>query len=243
MNIKITQSPPNIINLVEYNSEYLDIIIEKNQHLSCMLDQVQDWGPYSQNGVRNITITFHVQQNAVLDLALLITDAQHTKIDLNIILEGEHAQAQVRGLYVLSDSQKVTIITRQEHRVPSTKSDLNIKGLLNDASASFYQGTIFVHQAAKQTVAVQENKNMLLSRCAQAQSIPSLEVLTNDVSCKHGSAVGYFDEQALFYLVSRGLNSDHAKQVLLRGFCAEIIDTFPPDFVSSILKRIEEKML
>lgn len=232
MHIKITQPSPSIINLIEYNCQQLDIAIEKNVQFSCMLNQVQE----------NMAITFHVKEHAILNLALLVMNAQNIKIDLTILLDGEYAQAHLRGLYILNACQHVAITTRQEHGALHTSSDLKIKGLLHDSSTSLYQGTIYIHQGAKHSTAIQENKNILLSKYAHAQSVPSLEVLTNDVSCKHGSAVGYFDEQELFYMQTRGLDSENAKKLLLRGFCAEIIDAFSPELVLDILKYIEEKI-
>jgi len=228
MPIEISESTQVLVNLADYNQKDLVITLQPGVHFLCVYDATDD-----------ANITFHLEKDAVLHFVLLITGGTHTKIDLKIFLEGQHAQANVRGLYALQGTQQATVTTVQHHKAPSTKSDLVIKGLLAGSAKSWYQGTILVDQSAKYTNALQENKNMLLTPFAQAHSMPSLEVLTHDVVCKHGSAVGYLDEQLFFYAQSRGLAQEDAQQLLIRGFFAQIVATLPRDMVFTIYKKLD----
>ena len=232
MDVIISQSTKIPVNLSSYGAQSLSITIQAGVHFSCI---------YDRSDYERMSIVFHVQQNAVLHCVLLITQELLTHLTLSLNLEGDYAQATVRGLYALSGSQKLSIITSQHHKARSTMSNLIIKGMLNQSAVAHYQGMILVDQVAKYTNAVQENKNILLSRTAYAQSIPSLEVLTNDVACKHGSAVGYLDEQSLFYTQARGLDAHTARQLLLQGFFAEIIDAIDASMVSDIYEIIKKQ--
>lgn len=188
-----------------------------------------------------ITLTFMLKQHAQAHI-YFICIGMSADIEINLILDGEHAQVHMHGLYVLRDTQKIKIITRQEHKAKATTSSLIVHGLLNDAAQAFYHGTIAIEAHAPKSKAVQENKNILLSSLAQAISMPSLEVLTNDVNCKHGSAVGKFDAQQLFYIQSRGLSADQAQRLMIEGFFAQIVASLNNAVVSDIYKRIAQQL-
>jgi len=232
MDIVISSSCSKPINLSDYAASSLSITLQPGVHFSCI---------YDQSNYEHFQVAFNLHRDAVLHCVLLITGGQHTNIHLAISLDGQYAQATVRGLYALSGSQSLAITTSQHHKAPHTTSDLIIKGMLNQHAIAHYQGKILVDQNAKYTNAVQENKNILLSRTAHAQSIPSLEVLTNDVQCKHGSAVGYLDELSLFYVQSRALDAKTARQLLLHGFFAHIIDAVDPSMISDIYEIIKKQ--
>jgi Fe-S cluster assembly protein SufD len=102
----------------------------------------------------------------------------------------------------------------------------------------YYGGTIYVAPHAHTTQARQSNKNMLLDSRARATSVPSLEVLTKQVQCAHGSAVGNLDQDALWYMLSRGVALQDARRMLLEGFVAEIIDPVPADVLEQIKKTV-----
>ncbi|MDR3550421.1 MAG: SufD family Fe-S cluster assembly protein [Candidatus Babeliales bacterium] len=232
--ILIASSSSTRINLSEYAASSLAITVQAGVHYRCI---------YDKSNFQNFDIVFHLQRDAILDCVLLITEGELLNINLAISLEGEYAQANVRGLYALSGSQQLAITTSQHHKAPHATSNLIIKGMLNDHAKADYRGNILVDQVAKYTNAVQENKNILLSRTAHAQSIPCLEVLTNDVQCKHGSAVGYLDEQSLFYVQSRALDAQTARQLLLHGFFIEIIDALDASMISDIYEIIKKKSM
>jgi Fe-S cluster assembly protein SufD len=107
---------------------------------------------------------------------------------------------------------------------PNTTSDFAFKGALRDESRAVWRGMIRVEKDAQKTNAYQENRNLLLSPRAHADSIPGLEILANDVRCTHGATVGQVDREQLFYLMARGLTRPEAERLIVRGFFTDVLD-------------------
>jgi Fe-S cluster assembly protein SufD len=171
----------------------------------------------------NIDLSFYLEEDAQLILKIYIFHVSIT-VKIQFILAGKGAHAHIQGAYVLSGKDHVNINTLQHHRVEHTTSLLNIKGVLKDSSYAHYQGTIRIEKGANHASASQENKNMLLSSSARAVSVPQLEVLAHNVRCFHGSAVGRFDEQHLFYAACRGISEEIAEKILLAAFLSDVLD-------------------
>ncbi len=165
-------------------------------------------------------IRFYVERDANLVVEILI--ASTTNVHIECILQGTGAQASVSGAYMLDGSDKIQITTMQHHRAAHTQSSLIMKGLLRDSAQAQYHGTVRIEKDAQGSCASQENKNILLSNSARAVSVPNLEVLTHDVRCAHGSAVGRFDAEQLFYAASRGLDEKNAQRLLSHAFVADL---------------------
>jgi Fe-S cluster assembly protein SufD len=107
---------------------------------------------------------------------------------------------------------------------PNTESDFAFKGALRDQSSAVWRGMIRVEQDAQKTNAYQENRNLMLSPKAHADSIPGLEILANDVRCTHGATLGRVDREQLFYLMARGLSRQEAERLIVRGFFQDVLD-------------------
>ena len=165
-------------------------------------------------------IRFYVERDAKLVVEILI--ASTTNVHIECILQGTGAQASVFGAYMLDGSDKIQITTMQHHVVAYTFSTLIMKGLLRDSAQAQYHGTVRIEKDAQGSCASQENKNILLSNNARAVSVPNLEVLTHDVRCAHGSAVGRFDAEQLFYTASRGIDEKSAQRLLSHAFVADL---------------------
>ena len=133
-------------------------------------------------------------------------------------LQGRGAQATFKGAVLLGTQSTLKITSQQNHTAPHTQSDLSIRGVVGGASRFDYHGMIHINGDANESVASQDNKNLLLSSEARAVSVPSLEVKTDAVQCAHGSAVGYLDEDALLYASTRGLDEATARQLMIEGF-------------------------
>lgn len=170
-----------------------------------------------------VSLCFFIQANANLTVYLLIAYTS-MRVKIEIILRGAGAHAHIYGAYMLSDAHAVKIDTVQHHEAAHTSSNLIIKGALRDSSSAHYYGTIRVEKEARGAYASQENKNILLSSTARAVSVPNLEVLTNEVKCFHGSAIGTFDAQQLFYAASRGIDEKTAERILLEAFFADVVE-------------------
>jgi Fe-S cluster assembly protein SufD len=138
---------------------------------------------------------------------------------VQIVLEGRGSQADLLGIVDLAGRQHTDFQTLQEHRGDATRSDLVIHDALRDRSSANFTGLIRIDRSAHQTESSQEQKNILLSDSAKADSDPKLEILNNDViRCTHGAAVGPVDEEMVFYLQSRGLDRASAEQLIVEGF-------------------------
>jgi Fe-S cluster assembly protein SufD len=155
-------------------------------------------------------------------------------------LAGAGATSRVTGVYFADDSQHLDFDTFQEHAAPHTTSDFLFRGALREQATTVWRGMIRVEKEAQGTDAYQENRNLLLSRQAHANSIPGLEILTNDVRCSHGATVGQVDREQLFYLMSRGLSASEAERLIVSGFFAEALDRIERKPIREALARALE---
>ncbi len=133
--------------------------------------------------------------------------------------------------------------TLQDHAAPKTRSNLLFKGALAGHAQSVYTGLIKVRKEARGTDAFQTNRNLKLSEHAWAESVPNLEIETNDVRCSHASAVGPIDEDQRFYLESRGVPTAIAERLIVLGFFDEVLEQLPaPALVPQLRARVAEKL-
>lgn len=145
--------------------------------------------------------------------------ARMARNTLQVMLEGRGGQADLLGVAATHGRQHVDFQTLQEHSGDATRSDLIIHNALRDRSSTNFTGLIRINKTAHQTESSQEQKNILLSAGAKADSDPKLEILNNDViRCTHGAAVGPVDQEMIFYLASRGLDLATAEQLIVEGF-------------------------
>jgi len=144
--------------------------------------------------------------------------------DVKTWFAGEGAEVALYGLYATHGTQHMDSHTLIDHAAPACTSRELYKGILDGHSRAVFYGNIVVHQGAQKTNAMQTNKNLLLSKDALADSIPGLQILANDVKCKHGSTTGQLDEAAIFYLRSRGIDPQAARAMLTYAFVREVVD-------------------
>ena len=149
---------------------------------------------------------------------------QLARNDINIVLDAEGARCTLNGLFMVSGRQHVDFHTRVDHAKANGSSEEVYKGILDGRSRGVFNGRVKVHPDAQKTDAQQSNKNILLSRDAEIDTKPELEIYADDVKCAHGATVGQLDEQTLFYLRSRGIGEDQARGLLTYGFAREILD-------------------
>jgi Fe-S cluster assembly protein SufD len=158
-----------------------------------------------------------------LNDTVLQTGPSWTRSEIDVVLNGERATADLGGVFVARGTQVSDIHTILSHEAPGVTSRQNYRGLAADEARGVFHGQIKVEAGARGADATQSNKNMLLSKRAQVHSTPALEILTDDVKCKHGSATGQIDQAQLFYLRSRGLGLPEATRILTRAFAGEIL--------------------
>ena len=144
-------------------------------------------------------------------------------------LKGEGANSDINGLTLSNDTQHLDNHVITDHQVPHCSSSQNFKTVLQDHSSGVFNGRTIVRKDAQKTDSSQSNKNLLLSKSALMNSNPQLEIYADDVKCAHGSSTGTLDNNALFYLRSRGLDVMSAKALLVRGFATELLDLVKHD--------------
>ncbi len=144
--------------------------------------------------------------------------------DIRGALAGEGSEATLNGLYLVEDRQLVDTHMRVDHLAPHCASHELYKGVLDGRARAVFSGRIHVHPGAQKTDAKQTNRNLLLSEEAIAHSQPQLEIYADDVKCTHGSTVGQLDDEAVFYLRSRGIGIEAARSLLTYAFAADLVE-------------------
>ncbi len=144
--------------------------------------------------------------------------------NLEISLEGEYAETNMFGLYFLDGKSHIDNHTVVDHKFPNCNSNELYKGIVDEEAKAIFNGKVFVRRVAQKTNAFQSNKNISLSDMATIHAKPQLEIWADDVQCSHGCTIGQLDNEALFYLQSRGINPAVAKAMLLGAFAAETME-------------------
>ncbi len=190
---------------------------------------------------------FHVATTAVdlgrgssYNTTSITLGARLSRHDINVIMYHEGAECWVDGLYLVSTGQHADTHSVIDHKQPHCSSRQLYKGILDGNSRAVFNGKIFVRHGAQKTDAMQTNKNLLLSPEARVDTKPQLEIFADDVKCAHGAAVGQIDEDELFYLETRGIHPDLARNLLTYGFAEEVIGKIKVD---SIRLQLDEAVL
>ena len=160
--------------------------------------------------------------------------------ELNSVLDGEGSQCMLHGLYMANGDQHVDSRTRIDHASPNCSSFEMYKGVLDGRAKGVFNGKIYVHPDAQKTDAKQSNHTLLLSDDAVIDTKPQLEIYADDVKCTHGATVGELDEQAFYYLRSRGIPAQLARSLLIFAFSNEIVQGVE---LEAVRKRLETILL
>jgi Fe-S cluster assembly protein SufD len=197
---------------------------------------------------------FHVANTAVtlarsssFDTTNITLGGQLSRHDISVVMDDEGAECWVDGLYIVGSGQHTDTHSVIDHRKPHCSSHQLYKGILDGKSRAVFNGKIFVRHDAQKTDAMQTNKNLLLSNEARVDTKPQLEILADDVKCAHGAAVGQIDEDELFYLETRGIHPDLARNLLTYGFAEEVIGKIRIDSIRSqldgaVLNRLNARL-
>ncbi|RMF77026.1 MAG: Fe-S cluster assembly protein SufD, partial [Acidobacteria bacterium] len=161
------------------------------------------------------------------------------RLEIHARLDGEGADADLRGLMLARGRQHLDCRSVIDHAVPGATSHETYKAILRDRARTVFAGRIVVREGAQQTDARQQNDNLVLSRHALARTRPQLEIYADDVKCAHGATVGRLDDEALFYLRARGIPLPEARRILIRAFAAAVVDDIP---CAPLVERIEAEI-
>ena len=160
------------------------------------------------------------------------------RYDLNVLIDGEGATCDLKGLYFTSGSQHMDNFINIDHAKPNGTSDLFYKGILDGRSRAVFGGTVLVRKSAQKTDSIQSDKNLLLSPHAEVDSKPALFIYADDVKCAHGATAGSIDADTIFYMRSRGMDLETASKLLIYGFAGEIIDAVEIDGLKDFLEEM-----
>ena len=180
---------------------------------------------------RESTRAFHVSTLSVQQAAesrfrshSVSVGAALARHDINVLLDAPGARCTLNGLYMGGGRQHVDYHTRVDHAKPACTSEEDYRGILDGRARGVFNGRVWVHPGAQQTDARQSNRNLLLSRNAEVDTKPQLEIYADDVKCAHGATVGQLDERMVFYLRARGLDESTARSLLTYGFARDLVD-------------------
>ena len=239
-----------------------DIVLEKNSSLK-LIDLFDD---SSENNFINIVQNFDIAQDAILknykidhkknsnikysynninleknsisENFIFSTGSKFIKNEINCNLNDEHSSAFINGIINLTNSQHHEIKTNINHLAKNTKSYQLIKSVLNENAKGIYQGKIYVDSKAQKTNGYQLSKALLLSENTEFDGKPELEIYADDVKCSHGATSGNLDEDAIFYLMSRGLSNQQSKELLINGFLLDAVEKITDIEIKDLIKNM-----
>lgn len=228
-----TLLPQNFIinNLTEFEigeDAVIDIYSIQNQH----------------NKTANLTgLYIRQQRNSQLVTNAISLHGGIIRNNLNVMLDGEHASAKICGLALSDKNQHVDNYTFIEHLKPNCTSNQLYKNILDDSSTGGFTGRIHVAPHAVKTEAYQRNNNVLLTNAAKMNTKPQLVIDNDDVKCSHGATVGRINEEALFYLQSRGINEKEARLMLMFAFAHEVLAEVKVEKLRDVIDKLVNKRL
>ena len=220
-------SEKNFLNIF-YNFDLKENAIFKNYKI----DKIENKNiKYSFNNIEQ-------NKNTISETFILSSGSNFFKSEVNCNLKGEHSSAFVNGIFSLDKNKHHEIRTTVNHLTENTKSYQLIKSVLEDSSKAAYQGKIFVNSDAQKTDGYQLSKAILLNKDSEFNAKPELEIYADDVKCSHGSASGSLNEESIFYLMSRGLNYNQARELLINGFLLDVVEKITDSEIKNLIKNM-----
>ena len=220
-------SEKNFINIF-YNFDLKKHAILKNYKI----DKIEN------NNIKYSFNNINQDENSVSETFILSAGSDFLKNEINCNLNGKYSSAFVNGIFSLRNNQQHEIRTTINHLTENTKSYQLIKSVLGKESKAVYQGKIFVNSIAQKTDGYQLSKAILLDETSEFNAKPELEIYADDVKCSHGSASGSLDENSIFYLMSRGLNYQQSKELLINGFVLDVIEKITDTKIKDLVKSM-----
>ena len=237
--IKLSQNSE--LTLIEYNmsekskffkNTFENINIEQGSLLKSITIQKNKSNGYFYKNISGIQ-----DYNSSYQSFILSSGLKFNKIEINMNLEKENSTCYILSGLSLGKDEHQEIKTQINHLAPNCKSYQKIKNVLENDSTGVYQGKIFVKDIAQKTDAYQLSKALILDDQAEFNAKPELEIYADDVKCSHGSTSGSIDEDAIHYLMTRGIKLPIAKKLLINGFLNEIFENIPEEKLKTFLEK------
>ena len=208
-----------------------DLVLRPGSRLSYI--SVQDWSRQFVSVQVNSTVA--EEQSSAVNLSLNF-GGRYSRLESISRLAGAGARSDMLAVSIAGADQEFDQRTLQDHLQPNTTSDLLYKNALSDNARTVFSGLIKVERGAHRTDAYQKVRNLLLSEEAEANSMPGLEILADDVRCTHGATSGQVEPEELFYLLSRGIPQLKAKGLIVNGFLNEVVDRLSSEPIKTYLR-------
>ena len=221
-----------------FQNESVFITLGNNAQLNHV--RIQSNSEFTQN-ISNLNV--NQAADSQYEFFQLVDGSKLGRSDICVQLDGENAQCNINSLTLSKNNQHIDNNIIVNHNSPQTHSTQFVKSILFDTSTGVFNGRTVVHENAQKITAQQTNKNILLSKKAKMNANPQLEIYADDVKCSHGSTTGQIDEDALFYLQSRGINKQDAMELMVTGFANEVLDKIPhPEIKKAIYTEFTVKL-
>ncbi len=221
-----------------FSNSATEASVAKNAELNLYMIQ-NDSGSRFQYGLTQI----HQADASRVNTFTFSLSGKLIRNNLHLSLDGEGIESHMYGLYLLDNDTLADNHTVVDHRKPNSFSNELYKGILDGSSKGVFNGKIYVRPQAQKTNAFQSNKNILLTDNAGINTKPQLEIWADDVKCSHGCTSGQLDEEALFYLQSRGIGKDTAQAMMLYAFAGELLDNVKHPVIKDYLDKIISERL
>jgi Fe-S cluster assembly protein SufD len=221
-----------------FTNQVMEIVVEEDARMEYY--KIQNEAPHS-----NQVSTTHIRQTgkSYTHTVTISLNGGLVRNNLNVVLDAEHCEAHLYGLYLLKGQSHVDNHTLVDNVKPNCFSNELYKGIIDDNATGVFNGKIFVQPQAQKTNAYQSNKNILLSDTASVNTKPQLEIFADDVKCSHGCTVGRLNEEGLFYLQSRGINEKIARSLLLHAFAIDILEHIKPAAIREYVDKLISERL
>jgi Fe-S cluster assembly protein SufD len=221
-----------------FTNQVMEIIVEK--------DALVEYYKIQNESTQSSSVsTTHIRQvgKSYTHAVTISLDGGVVRNNLNVILDAEHCESHLYGLYFQKGQSHIDNHTLVDNVKPNCFSNEFYKGIIDDNATAVFNGKIYVQRDAQKTNAYQSNKNVLLSDAASVNTKPQLEIFADDVKCSHGCTVGRLNEEGLFYLQSRGITEKIARSLLLHAFAVDILEHIKPAPIREYVDRLISERL
>lgn len=233
----------NVINIDNHDNQQIVRFIEANTDADTTINVAQ--GAHvsyvevviSKSHLKG-SLTVNCQNNSSVTINTIDVDNLSFQRTHTYNLNGAGINCEVKGLYLVAKGENVANLLKMNHYYPNCNSSQTFKGIVDEHA--LFNGHIYIAKDAQQTVALQENHNILLNDGAKVETRPWLEIYADDVKCNHGATVGKNDDQALYYMRQRGIPISEARKLLLEGFLEQCVIESPQR--THIMEIINDKL-
>lgn len=231
---------------VNHFSTFINTLTEIYVGENASLDLYKMQNINDQTSLLNNTYIYQ-ERNSRSKVSVITLNGGKIRNELHVNLNGEGAETDLNGIYLMDKKQHIDNQVFVRHSVPNCYSSELFKGVLDEESSGVFNGHIYVARDAQKTNAFQRNNNILMTPQAKIDTMPFLEIYADDVKCSHGATVGQLDEEALFYMMQRGISRDNARLLLMYAFASEVtskisIEPLRSSFEDMIKKRLRGEL-